>query len=56
MPYRTYENRIDGVVITFTEVTVAKRLEQALREAEQAAQQRIGALEKALQAKREGSP
>jgi len=56
MPYRTYEDRIDGVVITFTDITVSKRLEQALREAEQAARQRIGALEAALAAKREGAP
>jgi two-component system CheB/CheR fusion protein len=31
MPYRTQENRIDGVVITFTDITVAKKLEEALR-------------------------
>ncbi|MHB8762912.1 MAG: chemotaxis protein CheB [Deferrisomatales bacterium] len=55
LPYRTYENRIDGVVITFTDITVAKRLEQALRDAEQAAQRRIEALEAALEAKPEGS-
>ena len=32
MPYRTLEDRIDGVVITFTDVTVAKTLEAQLRE------------------------
>jgi transcriptional regulator with PAS, ATPase and Fis domain len=31
MPYRTLENRIDGVVITFTDVTVSKALEMDLR-------------------------
>jgi two-component system CheB/CheR fusion protein len=31
MPYRTLENRIDGVVITFTDVTVSKTLEMELR-------------------------
>ena len=31
MPYRTLENVIDGVVITFTDVTVSKKLEAALR-------------------------
>ncbi len=31
MPYRTLENRIDGVVITFADVTVSKRLEVELR-------------------------
>ncbi len=31
MPYRTLENRIDGVVITFTDITVSKTLEAELR-------------------------
>jgi len=31
MPYRTMDNRIDGVVITFTDITVAKTLEAKLR-------------------------
>jgi chemotaxis methyl-accepting protein methylase/PAS domain-containing protein len=31
MPYRTQENVIDGVVITFTDITVIKHLEAALR-------------------------
>ena len=31
MPYRTLENVIDGVVITFTDVTSARALEQGLR-------------------------
>jgi two-component system CheB/CheR fusion protein len=34
MPYRTQENRIDGVVITFTNITVAKNLEADLRKAQ----------------------
>jgi two-component system CheB/CheR fusion protein len=34
MPYRTQENRIDGVVITFADITVAKNLEAALRKAQ----------------------
>jgi two-component system CheB/CheR fusion protein len=33
MPYRTLEDRIDGVVITFTDITVAKLLEAELRQA-----------------------
>ena len=33
MPYRTQDNRIDGVVITFVEITVAKRMEATLHEA-----------------------
>jgi two-component system CheB/CheR fusion protein len=32
MPYRTIENVIDGVVITFTDASAAKALETALRE------------------------
>jgi two-component system CheB/CheR fusion protein len=31
MPYRTLEDKIDGIVITFTEVTAAKTLEAELR-------------------------
>ncbi len=33
MPYRTLDNRIDGVVITFANITVAKTLEAQLRQA-----------------------
>jgi two-component system CheB/CheR fusion protein len=32
MPYRTLDNRIDGVVITFADITVAKTLEATLRQ------------------------
>jgi two-component system CheB/CheR fusion protein len=35
MPYRTQENRIDGVVITFTDISVAKKYEQGLKESEE---------------------
>jgi pantothenate kinase-related protein Tda10 len=31
MPYRTLEDRIDGVVITFADITAARRLEAKLR-------------------------
>lgn len=34
MPYRTLDNRIDGVVITFMDISVAKKLEGVLRESE----------------------
>jgi two-component system CheB/CheR fusion protein len=34
MPYSTQDNRIDGVVITFADITVAKNLEAALRKAQ----------------------
>ncbi|MEJ2658868.1 MAG: chemotaxis protein CheB, partial [Desulfobacterales bacterium] len=33
-PYRTIENMIDGVVITFVDITKIKRVEMALRESE----------------------
>ena len=33
MPYRTYDDRIDGLVITFTDITLAKKLELQLKEA-----------------------
>jgi hypothetical protein len=32
MPYRTMDNRIDGVVITFADITAAKIVESGLRE------------------------
>ena len=32
MPYRTLDDRIDGVVITFADITAAKTLEAQLRE------------------------
>lgn len=31
MPYRTVDDRVDGVVITFTNITAAKVLEAKLR-------------------------
>ena len=34
MPYRTLENRIDGVVITFSNITAAKTLEAQLRQSQ----------------------
>jgi chemotaxis methyl-accepting protein methylase len=40
MPYRTLDDRIDGVVITFADITVAKILEAQLRE-KQAALEKI---------------
>jgi two-component system CheB/CheR fusion protein len=35
MPYRTQDNRIDGVVITFVDISAAKTLERALRVSEE---------------------
>jgi two-component system CheB/CheR fusion protein len=42
MPYRTLENRIDGVVITFTDITVSKTLEAELRKTQAGLEKRIG--------------
>ncbi len=42
MPYRTLENRIDGVVITFVDITVSKKLETELRKTQAALEKRIG--------------
>jgi two-component system, chemotaxis family, CheB/CheR fusion protein len=33
MPYRTYDDRIDGLVVTFIDITIAKKLELELKEA-----------------------
>jgi two-component system CheB/CheR fusion protein len=34
MPYRTLDDRIDGLVITFTDITIGKRTEEALQASE----------------------
>lgn len=41
MPYRTQDNRIDGVVITFVDITVVKAQGEALRETLSALQSRF---------------
>ncbi len=41
LPYRTLENKIDGVVITFVNITDSKILEAELRETKLALEQRI---------------
>jgi len=38
MPYRTLDDRIDGLVMTFSDITVAKKLEIELQEANEALQ------------------
>jgi two-component system CheB/CheR fusion protein len=48
MPYRTQDDRIDGVVITFSDVSKAKALEAALREAQVALEGRIATQETEL--------
>jgi two-component system CheB/CheR fusion protein len=59
MPYRTQENRIDGVVITFADISVAKKLEAALRKAQSDLEKRfthqtleLGKAQKNLQTKK----
>jgi len=42
MPYRTLEDRIDGVVITFADITAAKTLEAQLREKHAALEKLVG--------------
>ncbi len=39
MPYRTLDDRIDGLVMTFTDITRAKKLEMKLKEANEALRQ-----------------
>jgi two-component system CheB/CheR fusion protein len=34
MPYRTHDNRIDGLVITFTDITTSKKMEIELHQAQ----------------------
>jgi two-component system CheB/CheR fusion protein len=41
MPYRTLENRIEGVVITFTDITVSKTLEAKLRKTQADLEKRL---------------
>ena len=43
MPYRTLDDRIDGVVITFTDITIAKTLEAKLREQHTGLEKRFAA-------------
>jgi two-component system CheB/CheR fusion protein len=53
MPYRTQDNRIDGVVITFFDISNAKVLEETLRETLAVLQSRLapqtGALDRTQQ-------
>ena len=42
LPYRTLENMIDGVVITFVDITVSKTLEAELRQTQADLEKRIG--------------
>ncbi|GET34521.1 chemotaxis protein CheR [Prolixibacter bellariivorans] len=42
MPYRTIDDRIDGLVMTFTDITRSKKLEMELKEANEALRKREG--------------
>jgi two-component system CheB/CheR fusion protein len=42
MPYRTLDDRIDGVVITFADITAAKKLETQLREKQAVLEKLVG--------------
>jgi two-component system CheB/CheR fusion protein len=52
MPYRTLENMIDGVVFTFVDITVSKKLEAELRRAQAALYKQID--EQGLKLERRG--
>ena len=43
MPYRTHEERIDGAVVTFSDITAAKALEAELREAKRVLEGQLAA-------------
>jgi two-component system, chemotaxis family, CheB/CheR fusion protein len=43
LPYRTSEDRIDGVVLTFLDITERKRVEEALRRSSEHLEQRVAA-------------
>ncbi len=42
MPYRTLSNTVDGVAITFTDITASKTLERTLRETQAGLERHIG--------------
>ena len=48
MPYRTTESTIDGVVITFVDITAAKKLEAELRQAQASLRQQISEEQKKI--------
>ncbi len=54
MPYRTLENRIDGVVITFTNIAASRKLELELRDTQAALEKHVRELSAELaEAKKE---
>ena len=55
MPYRTVDDRIDGVVITFANITVAKALEAELREKQAVLEKFVEKQSQQIRRKRAGS-
>ncbi len=53
MPYRTLEDKIDGLVITFTDITESKKLETALRQTQASLEKRISKKDKELDVARD---
>ena len=53
MPYRTLDDKIDGLVITFADITASKKLEKALREGQTSLEDSIVAKDKELDGVRE---
>jgi two-component system CheB/CheR fusion protein len=54
MPYRTLDDRIDGVVITFADITMAKTLEAKLRSKQTGLEKRIAEQSDKLDRQRQG--
>ena len=48
MPYRTSENRINGVVVTFNEITAIKEMEKSLKDAKSYAQNIVDTIQEPL--------
>jgi two-component system CheB/CheR fusion protein len=48
MPYRTSENHINGVVVTFNEITAIKELERSLKDAKSYAQNIVDTIQEPL--------
>ncbi len=55
MPYRTLDDRIDGVVITFTDITAAKTLEARLRGEHASLEKRVAEQSTKLDKEKKGS-
>jgi transcriptional regulator with PAS, ATPase and Fis domain len=55
MPYRTLDDRIDGVVLTFADITVAKTLEATLRDRQAALEDRVADQSTKLDKDKKGS-